>query len=295
MKIHLIINPSSGKESGARSGPELADILSARGDIVSRSYTEKKGDGTAFAIDAGKRGAELIVACGDDGTVNEVVHGMAQAEERLPIAIYAQGTVNDFATQLQLPLEAEAFADMIDRNKRMVLEVGRMNDRTFLNVAAFGEVSKIGHEVDVEAKTMLGRLAYVIEGIRTAPDLLNIPMPMRITMDTGEVAEGDFLFAGIANSRSVGGFSHFAPRALVNDGLLDLIIIQRTDVVTLGQILLRLRSGEHIEHEGIAYYQSSTFEVTAENETAIDLDGEEAGVLPAKVQVLPAHLPCIIP
>ena len=295
MKIHVIINPSSGKETGKQSGDALADRLSEMGHAVSRTYTREKGDATKAARLAADNGEEMVVACGGDGTANEVVQGLATRENPPALTIFAQGTVNDFATQLQLPADAYEMAELIDRNHRMALDIGQINDEYFLNVASFGNVSKIGHDVDTDSKTMLGRLAYVMEGIRVAPDLLRTPMPMRIELDTGEVIEGDYLFAGIANSRSVGGFSRFAPRALVNDGLLDLVTIERTDVMTLGQILMGLRRGSHLEHKQVACYQAKEFSVTAEDEVAIDIDGEEAGVLPARVRVLPARLSCIIP
>lgn len=295
MKIHFVINPSSGKESGKQSGGELADRLTERGHQVTRAYTKKQGDATLAAREAAERGEELVIACGGDGTVNEVVQGLAGAETKPLLAIFAQGTVNDFATQLQLPTEAEAFADMIENGRVLALDIGQINDSYFLNVASFGDVSKIGHEVDIQAKTMLGRLAYVMEGIRSAPDFLNNPMPMRIEMDTGEVAEGDFLFAAIANSRSVGGFAQFAPNAVVDDGQMDLVIIHRSDLVTLGQVLISLRSGDHLNNESIEYYQAKEFDIRAQRETAIDIDGEEAGNLPAKVRVLPAHICCIVP
>lgn len=295
MKIHFIINPTSGRESGKQTGNELADRLAERGHIVSREFTEQKGDASKAAQNAAHQESEIVVACGGDGTVNEVVQGLAVSERKPLLSIYAQGTVNDFATQLQLPTDTDAYIRMLERGNRMSLDIGKINDSYFMNVASFGDVSKIGHEVDIQAKTMLGRLAYVIEGIRTVPDLVNTPMPMRIVMDTGQIAEGDFLFAGIANSRSVGGFANFAPAALVNDGVMDLVIIRRTDIVTLGQILISLRSGSHISRDEIEYYQAREFEVTAERETAIDIDGEEGGYLPAKVQVLPSLLTCIIP
>lgn len=295
MKIHLVINPSSGKESGKRSGEAVADRLAERGHRVKSTSTEKKGDATRDALAAAESGADLVIACGGDGTVNEVVHGLVEAERKPLLAIFAQGTVNDFATQLQIPKDPDAFVAMIEKGHSTLLDVGQMNEEYFLNVASFGPVSEIGHQVDIQAKSMLGRLAYVMEGIRVAPDIINTPTPMRITMDTGEVAEGDFLFAGITNSPSVGGFSQFAPKAVINDGLLDLVVIRRTDLMTLGQILISLRSGEHLSLEQIVYYQAKKFEITAENETAVDIDGEEAGKLPATVRVLPSVLTCIIP
>lgn len=294
-RIHIITNPSSGKQEGERLVSELIDELTNRGCIVSKFLTEKKMDAHDEAMRTEDMEIDCIVASGGDGTANEVVQGLAKLKKRAPLALYPQGTVNDFATFLQIPTDPVEFTDLLVQGHKKSVDIGQIDDEYFLNVAAFGNVSKIGHEVDSDKKTAMGRFAYLLEGVKKVPSLMTDPLILRVTIDDQAPIEEDFLIVAVTNSPSVGGFKNFAPKAVLSDGRLDVVGIRKTNIVSLGQIMIGLSAGEHISHEDVMYFQAKEIKIQSEGSVAIDIDGEEAGSLPATVRVLPGHLEMLIP
>lgn len=293
--VRIISNPSSGREEGDERVLRLARHLLDFGYAVSKFDTRNKDDAYREALRLPTVGADIVVASGGDGTVNEVVRGLATLSTQIPLAIFSQGTVNDFAGYLQVPLEPYEMAKMIHQGKRRPVDIGRINDTFFVNVASFGHVSKIGHEVDTVAKTVLGRMAYLLEGVRNAPTLLNEPLCLRLESPDFETIEEDFLLVAISNSPSVGGFKQFAPSAKIDDGLLDVTCIRKTDIRAIGQILVALSAGEHTEHPDVLNFQTKSVRVEGETTIPIDIDGEEGGDLPASVEVVPGRILCISP
>lgn len=294
-KVHIITNPSSGKEEGVNSVAELKRHLSEKGYIVSTFETKKDRDALEEAKRVHEFGWDLVVAAGGDGTANEVVQGLSVLDDRIPFAVFPQGTVNDFATYTQMPADASAFADMVEKGKKIPLDIGKINEQFFLNVAAFGNISKIGHEVEVEKKTRMGRLAYLMEGVKSLPELLSNPLCVTLEVEGHKPLSEEFLLVAVCNTPSVGGFKNFAPKAVLNDGVMDVVGIKTTNLVALGQILLGVATGDHLSHPEVLYFRTKKLKVRSDVEVSIDIDGEEAGFLPAEIEVLHAHLETLIP
>lgn len=292
-KIKLIINPSSGRQIMERKIDYLCKLLLDGGFLISKYFTTGKDDATNETIKSCNEDFDLIIACGGDGTVNEVVKGLRSCDNRLPLAILATGTVNDFANYMNITNNITNFYNMIKEGKTIDVDIGKINDRYFVNVAAGGLLTNVGYLVQPEAKAILGRMAYYFEGIRELALQNFEPMKVKIESEefTGEI---DILLFVVSNSSSIGGFKNLAPEADVLDGLLDVVIVKKSGTTDLANIFFNIFSGEHINHPNVLYFKTKSISISSNERVPIDLDGEYGGVLPATFQVVSKGLKLLI-
>ena len=293
-RIKLIINPSSGRQTIETKVDYLCKLLLDDGYIVGKYYTEKKEDATKETIKTCSSGQwDIIVACGGDGTVNEVATGIAKSNNKLPVAILSSGTVNDFANYMNLPNRIPDFFEMIKRMHIVDIDLGKINNKYFVNVAAGGLLTDVGFQVPAEAKALLGRMAYYFEGLRA---LISEGIePIHISFESEEYTqEDDVLLFLVSNSSSIGGFKKLAPDADVLDGLLDVLIIKNSDIAELANIFFNVLKGDHINHPNVVYFKTKSILIRAKGNMTIDVDGEAGGRLPAHFKVVPKAMKVII-
>ena len=285
-RVKIIINPSSGRQLVERKIDYLSKLLLDDGYIVGKYFTEEKYDAKNETIKTCKEDWDLIIACGGDGTVNEVATGIALSENKLPVAILSSGTVNDFANHMNIPRNIDDFFDMIKREEIVNVDLGKVNDEYFVNVAAGGLFANVGYLVNSDMKAILGRMAYYFEGVRelTSENL----EPINLSFKSEEYTEvTETLIFLISNSSSIGGFKKLAPNADVLDGLLDVLIIKKSNVADLANIFFNILKGEHINHPNVKYFKTKKITIEAEDEeVTIDIDGEYGGKLPATFKVV---------
>lgn len=290
----IICNPSSGRQIIQRKIDYLISLLINEGYTVSKFNTEKKDDAMLETIKSCNEDWDFIVACGGDGTVNEVAKGITKSQRKLPVAILSAGTVNDFANHMGLPKNMDEFFQMIKNENIKDVDLGKVNDEYFVNVAASGLLTNVGYQVQPEAKALLGRMAYYIEGIREIPKQKF--EPFRVCFESEEYTkEEDILLFLISNSASIGGFKRLAPDASVSDGYLDVVIIRKSEVGDLAQIFINIFKGEHVHHPNVKYFKTKKLKVHTEEEITIDIDGEYGGVLPAVFEVFSNQFKIFVP
>lgn len=285
-RVKIIINPSSGRQLAERKIDYLSKLLLDDGYIVGKYFTKEKYDARNETIKTCEEDWDMIIVCGGDGTVNEVATGIGQSINKLPVAILSSGTVNDFANHLKIPRNIDDFFDMIKKENIINVDLGKVNDDYFVNVAAGGLFANVGYLVNPEAKALLGRMAYYFEGVKEfATDNLE---PIRLSFESEEYTKvDDILLFLISNSSSIGGFKKLAPNADVLDGLLDVLIIKKSNVTDLANIFFNVLTGEHINHPNVEYFKTKRIIIKSENEELkIDIDGEYGGKLPAIFQVV---------
>ncbi len=273
---------------------QLCKLLLDNGYIVGKYFTGKKLDAMMEAKKTCNEDFDFIVVCGGDGTVNEVVKGIMISERKLPMAIMASGTVNDFANYLNIPKNVNEFFEMINKRQLIQVDIGKVNDNYFANVAAGGLLTNVAYQVSTEMKALLGRTAYYFEGIKelTMQNLDSINVKITSEEYSGE---DDILLFLVSNSSSIGGFKNLAPEADIMDGLLDVVVIKKSAVTDLANIFLNVISGDHVNHPNVIYFKTKSIYIESKNNVAIDIDGEYGGVLPAKFEVIPKGLELFIP
>lgn len=292
-KVKFIINPSSGRQVMERKIDQLIKLLLNDGYIVGKYFTGQKYDAMVEAKKTCSSDFDMIIACGGDGTVNEVVKGIMISERKLPLAIMASGTVNDFANYLDIPKNLNDFYKMIKDENIKEIDIGKVNDNYFANVAAGGLLTNVAYTVAPEIKAVLGRLAYYLEGIKELAKQNLEPIKMKISSEEYQSEEEILLFL-VSNSSSIGGFTKLAPEADVVDGLLDVVMIKKSEITDLANIFINVLTGDHINHPNVIYFKTRSIVIESDSKVPIDIDGEYGGLLPAKFQVIPKGLKIFI-
>lgn len=298
LKIRIIINPSSGRQTISQTVNDIVGYLVearalCRADLC---YTQAKDDAQNFASEIKPGEYDLVMAVGGDGTINEVVNGLMQGGTNTPLAILSAGTVNDFASYLDLPVDPYSYARMLVNFQTRKIDLGKAGNRYFLNVAAGGLLTDIAYKVPSESKTSLGRMAYWLEGAKDIPG--NIFSGLMLTAESKEdYFDDEALLFIIANTTSVGGMKKLVPYADPSDGLLDVLIVSRLEFGGLFPLLGKLLIGDHLSNDNITYFQTDRLSLSSSGnqDIRLDLDGEEGDILPCDIRCIPAALTIIIP
>lgn len=298
-RIRLIYNPTAGKEAFRHQLADVLRILEEAGLEASAYATSGRSDATAEAMRAWRAGFAYVVACGGDGTVNEVVSGLARAPagKRPVLGVIPAGTTNDLARALGLPFQISDAARLIAERHALPLDLGRMgDDRYFVNIAGCGRLTEITYEVPSRMKTMLGQIAYVMKGIERLPGL----RPIHLSLKAYSKGSADYeynhqaMLCLITNSSSVGGFERLAPKASVRDGKLDVLIVKPAHLGHMLRLATAAMRGEHVNDEHVVYFHAERIELRSREEVDVNVDGEFGGSLPTVIQVMPHHLYVIV-
>jgi diacylglycerol kinase (ATP) len=288
-RARIIYNPTSGREIFKRHLPEVLVQLEKAGYETSCHATTGAGDATEAARKAVEREFDLVVAAGGDGTINEVVNGIADQDYRPKLGIIPVGTTNDFARAIGVPRSIEGACDIIANGEAVPIDIGCvMNEgktRYFINIAGGGRLTELTYEVPSKLKTMLGQLAYYLKGIEMLPSIK--ATEARIEYD-GKVFEGEIMLFLVSLTNSVGGFEKLAPDSSLNDGMFDLIILKKTNLAEFIRLVTLAVRGEHINDPNLIYTKANRIKVMSPMQ--LNLDGEFGGMLPGEFVNLYRHL-----
>ncbi|ANS73196.1 lipid kinase [Paenibacillus yonginensis] len=287
-RARLIYNPSSGREEIRRLLPDILNRLDMAGIETSCHATNGEGDATREAADAVYRGYDIIIAAGGDGTLNEVINGMAGKDDLPPLGIFPMGTTNDFARAMGISRRWEDYCDLIINGATRPIDIGKANDRYFINIAGGGSLTQLTYEVPSRLKTMIGQLAYYMKGIEKMVNLS--PTELTIAAEGYEPMHGEFMMFLIANSNSVGGFEKLAPDARIDDGLLDVIAVKRCNLAEFIRLVTMALRGDHFNDSHVVYFKTKRMEITSPGPVLLNLDGELGGQLPGVFEILPSHM-----
>lgn len=279
-RIKIIENPSSGLQQSGKNLSQITEKLLNSGFILSKFRTRQKEDGFYEAIHTHKTNWDMIIVSGGDGTVNEVINGLASVDSNIPIAIHSRGTVNDFASYINIPTGVDDFVHMIENPVIKTIDLGISDDKFFINVAACGNFANVGHQTDKNLKAIFGRFAYLVEGFKEIPNTLLEPMKLTLEVN-GEILKEEAYLLLISNTTTVGGFEKIAPKASLYDGKLDVILFKKTAYIPeLAQVFIKTLAGDHIRNESVLYLQTDKIKVISEEKIPVDIDGEFNGYLP---------------
>lgn len=292
-KVKVIYNPSSGRQNVKRKIDAICNILMDNGYIIGRYATKGKDDAMNETIKACSEDWDILVACGGDGTVNEIATGIIKGGRQIPVAIFATGTVNDFATSMKLPIGPKAFCNMIMKEEIIDVDLGKANDGYFVNVLAGGLISDVAHQVPVEMKTLFGRTAYYIAGLREMPRQMLNPFHIKVESEEHTKDEEVILFL-VTNTSSIGGFKGLAPDAEVEDGLLDCIIIRKVEILDVIPVFISLLKGDITTNPNVVHFKTKNLKIESKETMQFDMDGEYGGKLPITLEVIPGSFSIFI-
>ena len=270
-KLLLIINPVSGMRLGAIYTPKIVSTLSDGGYDVFLMMTSKRGDAKTWAETYGKD-FDLIVACGGDGTFNEVVSGNLSGANR-PLGYIPCGSTNDFAASIGLSSDIPTAAHNIVKGSENVFAAGSFGGRPFTYVASFGAFTRTSYTTSQNFKNIVGHLAYIVEG---GLDLKNLKPEFVSFEVNGEIHEGNYIFGAVSNSTSLGGILSISTDIVdMNDGRFEVMLIKYPEnAQQLSKIVQAVLSKQYAECEMIEFFSCERLAVLKNPSGGWSLDGE---------------------
>lgn len=200
----VIYNPTSGREIIKKNLADVLSILEQAGYVTSAHATTAEPDDAKHAAEEAVRNRfDLVVAAGGDGTINEVINGIAEKEYRPKVGIIPTGTTNDFARALHVPRDVIKATKIIAAGQSVAMDIGKANETYFINIGGGGRLTELTYDVPSRLKTMLGQLAYYLKGIEMLPSLK--ATKVKVEYDQG-VFEGEVMFFLLGLTNSIGGF-----------------------------------------------------------------------------------------
>ena len=273
-KLLLIINPVAGRNQAQADLFKMVRVFAEHDCEVTVYPTRGPQDCTRKVLaDAGR--FDLVVCCGGDGTLNEMVSGMMQREGPVPMGYIPLGSTNDFAASLHLPSHVEEAALRCVEGTAFHMDVGSLNDRYFNYIAAFGAFTEASYATPQQIKNALGHLAYILEGVKSLGRLQ--PIHVRITAD-GETFEEDYLFGAVTNTVSLGGVLRLDPsRVLLDDGMYELLLVKNPQNPAEAQAMLSALMLQNYDGPLVRMLRASDILFESNHEISWTIDGEFGG------------------
>jgi YegS/Rv2252/BmrU family lipid kinase len=307
----VIVNPKSAGGSTQSRWAERAADFRAHFGAFQVAFTKRAGDGTALALRGAEQGRKFIIACGGDGTINEVANGIMQSGADIEFGVLPSGTGGDFRRTIGIPNDTrEAGATLRDGVTKQI-DVGKVSflnhenervSRYFLNVASFGLSAAIIERVKTSNKLdwlphdlIRGKTSFALS---TLQEILGLDFEtVRVKFDDHEEKPLNTINFCVCNSRFFGGGMKIAPDAVINDGFFDVVNIgdiKTAKIILLGYTLYR---GSHLSLPEVKSTLARKVEVSPMNseEIHIEVDGELPGKLPATFEILPNALKIRVP
>jgi YegS/Rv2252/BmrU family lipid kinase len=305
----MVVNPQSQNGALGRRWHELAGVI-RRHLPFEEVRTRAPGDATRLAREALTGGAERVVAIGGDGTINEVVNGFFDGDQ--PVKAGAQlgvipfGTGGDFRKTIHMPRDTDAAARILARGHTRKIDIGlleltgrdgRPATRVFANIASFGISGLVDQLVNQTSKALGGRLSFLIATARAGLRYKN--QRVRLIFDGAEdrAVDATINTVAVANGRYFGGGMYVAPKAELDDGQFDIVVLGDFSPVEMMLHGPRIYSGTHLKIDGVTSRRAKTVRAEPIDGEAVelDVDGENPGTLPASFRILPAALDLVVP
>ncbi|MCL2071287.1 MAG: diacylglycerol kinase family lipid kinase [Oscillospiraceae bacterium] len=273
-KLLLIVNPNAGKMKANSTLLELVSEFSSYKYEVTVYPTEKKSDAEKKVVKCGEN-YDLIVCYGGDGTLSEIVNGVARLESPTVFSFVPSGTANDFAATVSMPCDVGMAVKKILNGKNRPLDIGGFNNKFFIYVAAFGLFTSVSYTVTQDIKKTFGHLSYVVEGIRQAIDIPSYKMTVEFN---GKVIKDEFAVGLVTNTTSVAGMFRLAKsKVKLDDGEFELFLVKNPgNPILLSNIIMDL-SAQKYDPNYVIFERVSKVKFRCDESVAWCLDGESGG------------------
>lgn len=276
-KALLIVNPCAGRNNKRLAPLEIVKKFSQPEWDTDIRTTRCQGDATTIVREIGAQ-YDVILCCGGDGTLNEVINGLMCLDRKVPVGYIPSGSTNDLASTLGIPTELGASADLIRSGRKNSYDLGTLDGKYFTYIASFGVATDLSYSTPQKLKNMFGHAAYMINGfvIRLIPMLLNFkPVHMKIEYDDG-VIEDDFYFGSVSNSTSVAGLFKFKDVKL-NDGYLELFMVKGLKRNVDALKMLKKAIAQDYDGVQMMIVKTKKVKITCDQDVPWTLDGEFGG------------------
>lgn len=283
-KAMLIINPTSGGEKALDYKEKLENKAKEYFEYVETKITEKAKDATAFAEDASKENYEAVIVFGGDGTVNEVISGIAEKDYIPKLGIIPGGTGNLITKLLEISQDIDEAIDQLDFNKTNAIDIGKANKSYFGYIFSVGSLPEAIHNVEIEDKTKYGVLAYAINTIKSVikDEVFNIKIETENGSYEGEASQVLVLLS-----------NYYADKKIFEenkDGYANILILKNASIISKLSLIPDLLKGNIVENENIEYIKAKDIKISSDTKIESDIDGDQSDDLPVKITILGNHI-----
>ena len=278
-KVRFIYNPYSGENSIIS---ELDSIIKMHQQVglTIVPYRIQMGRSLEEALDIVNETYAYILIAGGDGTVDSVVNDMEKRNIDLPIGILPVGTANDFGKFINMPSDIQEACKQILDSKPILADVGKINDKYFINVASTGLFTDVSQKTDVNLKNTIGKLAYYLKGLEELPNFRKL----KIKLTSKECTyDGEMYLLLVFNGKTAGNFN-LATQAEITDGKLDVIIFKAIPIIELLPLFIKLLRGEHLDSDKVVYFKTDDVLIESSEDIVTDIDGEKGPDFPLRIQ-----------
>jgi YegS/Rv2252/BmrU family lipid kinase len=303
--IAFLVNPASDNGKTGKRWPELAHRAAEAGLVGEALLSERAGQLTELTVRAGEDGAEVVIAVGGDGTVNEVVNGLMRLHEvgrPVPeLAVVPRGTGRDFVRTFAIPRRLDDALSLVRRGDSRAIDVGRVEFRAwdgsdgvsyFANVASAGMSGAVAKRANSTSKAMGGKLSFLAATLAVFAHWKPGPMDVRVD---GERREGLMYDVLVANCVYLAGGMKMTPGAIPDDGLFDVLLLGEITRRDLALTLPKVYRGTHLPHPKAELLRGRSVTVDATTPLPVELDGEQPGTTPARFELVPRALRLRVP
>ncbi len=298
MKIALIYNPVAGGAHRFNRPARLAKHLRRAYHEVLVYSTHQPGDATDLARQAITEGAEVVVAVGGDGTVNEVIQGMAGSD--IPLAVYPAGTTNVWCKQVRMPQSPQRAARVIGQGSQRQIDLGRADGQYFLLMTGIGLDGEITQAVNLDLKKKIGKLAYALAAARLGLHFRGSYVKLILDPDS-EHPRHLRLHTSLIIVTNTERYAviKLAREAQLDDGQLELLVFNEKNLFSRFKRLYSIASSHTERDHNIQRYQVRRAIIEVEDSLGVQIDGDPHGrtnnKLPMSIECVPAILRVIVP
>ncbi len=297
----FLVNPASGNGATGKRWPELAHRAAALGLTGDSLFSERPGHLIELARRAADDGAELVVAVGGDGTLNEAVNGLLTASRRPELATIPLGTGMDFVRTHGIPADFDDAVRAAVTGAARTVDVGHVayrgwdgsqRERFYANVGSVGMSGAVAQRANGMSKALGGRVTFFVALVQVFARWKNTEVTVELD---GETRTGRMHDVIVANGQWHGGAMWLAPEAVPDDGLFDVVLIGDVNKLDFVTTAPKLYKGTHLAHPKVDLVRSARVRVDAAEHLPIELDGEQVGTTPAIFEVVPGALRVRVP
>ncbi len=285
-KVKFIYNPYSG-ENAILAHLDIVIKMHQQKNLNVEPFRIEKGEGVEKALEDIDETYEYILIAGGDGTVDSVVNAMKKRNIDLPIGILPVGTANDFAKFLKLSPDIKQNLKKILNSKPKDIDLGKVNDKYFVNVLSTGLFTDVSQKTDVNLKNTIGKLAYYLKGIEQLPSFRKLSVS--ITAKEKKEEDLKMYLMLVFNGQTAGNFK-LATEAVADDGLLDVIVFKAVSIHELIHIFFKVLRGEILNDPRVEYFQTDRILIESNEDIVTDIDGEKGPDFPLDVRCIKGGL-----
>jgi YegS/Rv2252/BmrU family lipid kinase len=292
LPVCLIVNPAAGGGKAGRLGPELERTLRGQGLTVRRVDTRDLQHARRLAVEAASLG-ETVVALSGDGMVGAIADAL-RAIPGAVLGVLPGGRGNDFARVLGIPNDPQAACATITQGAQRPVDVGEVAGRAFVGIASVGFDSD-ANRIANDAPSWLGGLVYTYGALRALAAWR--PATFEIELDPpGERRTFTGYSVGTANSKAYGGGMYAAPNALLDDGLLEVMVVEAMSRRRfLAELLPKVFKGTHVDLATVHVFRAKEVEISADRPFTMYADGDPIGDLPVRVRAVQGAINMLVP